>query len=449
MSRKKVIVKKKKLKFKKAFQIFIDQTTSLWRLTRWAKKKNHKSKKISKISDLIQKKLDETIIRTTIEFENKIDMLFIQFFSNTKHANLRDTLKYRYLNVVIKTHENIIEEKILQTIKKCKLDNVSRSNDISNKILKLLINKLMSTLLRLFRVCATLNYHFRCFRKAHIIALKKSNKSNYTNLKAYKFIALLNTLSKTFELIIVKRINNLTETHKLLFNTQMNERREKTCKTTLKLLTKQIHIVWNMSKNKVATLLSLDVAEAYDHVSREKLIHNLRKKRISEWIIAWINCFMQNKHITLIIDEQATFMNRVSVNISQDSFISFILYLFYNANILEIFETSRYKITIINFVNDINILIYDTSTTNNCRVLEQTHIVCEQWMSRHDACFASIKYELLHLARNHKRFDMTIIININDIIKRSSITVRILRVQIDIKLKWESHMRKIQKKKII
>jgi hypothetical protein len=69
-------------------------------------------------------------------------------------------------------------------------------------------------------------------------------------------------------------------------------------------------------------------------------------------------------------------------------------------------------------------------------------------MSRYDARFASIKYELLHLVRNHKRFDMTIIININDIIKRSLIIVRILKVQIDIKLKWESHVRKIQKKMI-
>ncbi len=178
------------------------------------------------------------IIKTTIEFENKIDMLFIQFFLSTSQTDLSDTLKYRYFNAVIKTHENIIEKEIHQTIKKCKFDNVSKSNDISNKVLKLLINKLMSTLLRLFRVCAMLNYHFRCFREAYIIALKKFNKSKYTNFKMYKLITLLNTLNKTLKSIIVKRINNLIETHKFLLNTQMSERRNKTCETTLKLFTK-------------------------------------------------------------------------------------------------------------------------------------------------------------------------------------------------------------------
>ncbi len=42
---------------------------------------------------------------------------------------------------------------------------------------------------------------------------------------------------------------------------------------------------------------------------------------------------------------------------------------------------------------------------------------------------------------------MSIIINIKKIIKKFSIIERILSVQIDIKLKWKSHVRKIQKKK--
>ncbi len=87
---------------------------------------------------------------------------------------------------------------------------------------------------------------------------------------------------------------------------------------------------------------------------------------------------MQNKHTTLIIDDQTTLMSRINVDISQESFISLILYLFYNANIFEIFEISKHKISTISFVNDINILIYDTSKTSNCKTLKQAHVVCEQ-----------------------------------------------------------------------
>jgi prenyltransferase beta subunit len=161
----------------------------------------------------------------------------------------------------------------------------------------------MFTLMNLFKVCAEQNYHSRCFKKTHITFLKKSNKSNYTNFKTYKFIALFNILNKTLKLIIVKRINNLAKTHKLLFETQMRKRRKRACERTLKLFTKQFHIVWNMSKNKMKTLSNLNVIDAYDHVSKERLIHNLRKKRISNWIIAWTDNFMQNRCTTLKINE--------------------------------------------------------------------------------------------------------------------------------------------------
>ncbi len=259
------------------------------------------------------------------------------------------------------------------------------------------MKKLMFTLMSLFKICAELNYHLRCFRKTHIIFLKKFNKSNYTNLKTYKFIALFNILNKTLKSIIVKQISNLTKTHKLFFETQISERRKKTDKTTLKLFIKQIHIIWNMSKNKIIILLNLNVIEAYNHVSKKKLIHNLRKKRISNWIIVWIDNFMQNKHTTFKINEQSTLMNLIKVDISQNFFVSFILYLFYNANILEIFERFKYKITIIDFVNDINILTYDTNITSNCKALKKMHVICELWTQRHKL------YEQLQSAEENAR----------------------------------------------
>jgi hypothetical protein len=139
----------------------------------------------------------------------------------------------------------------------------------------------MFTLMNLFKICAERNYYSRCFQKTHIIFLKKFNKNDYTNFKTYKFIAFFNILSKTLKLIIVKRIHNLAKTHKLLFETQISKRRKRICETTLKFFTKQIHIVWNMNKNKITILLNLNVIDAYDHVSKKRLIHNLRKRRIS------------------------------------------------------------------------------------------------------------------------------------------------------------------------
>ncbi len=170
-------------------------------------------------------------------------MLKEQFFSETTEADLSDMTNFSYRDVVVKTTSLISEDEIRQIIKKCKFDNASSSNEISNRILKILIKKLLSFLTNLFRACVEHDYHSLCFREANIIILKKSNKSNYTDFKTYKFIALLNTIDKAFESIIAQRISTFAETHDMLFATQMKRRRRKICETTLKLFIEQIHTI--------------------------------------------------------------------------------------------------------------------------------------------------------------------------------------------------------------
>ncbi len=154
-----------------------------------------------------------------------------------------DISTYSYSNAVNEMSELIDENEIRRTIKRCKSDNASRSNDIPNRVLKVLVNKLISHFLSLFRVCVELNYHSLCFRETHIIALKKSKKKNYTNIKTYRSIVLLNTLDKALKSIIAQRISDLTKTHDLLSISQMSERRNRSCETTLKLFIEQIHTV--------------------------------------------------------------------------------------------------------------------------------------------------------------------------------------------------------------
>jgi hypothetical protein len=179
----------------------------------------------------------------TTNFEFKIRLLSNLFFSNTIEIDLIDMSSFNYFNVVLKSSSLIMKNEIRQTIKRCKSNNASKSNDILNRILKILVNKLMTHLMNLFRVCVALSYHSRCFREIHTIALKKSRKKNYTDVKTYKSIAFLNIFDKILKSVIARRISDLTKTHDLLIVNQMNERKNRSYETILKLLTKQIHTI--------------------------------------------------------------------------------------------------------------------------------------------------------------------------------------------------------------
>ncbi len=99
-------------------------------------------------------------------------------------------------------------------------------------------------------------------------------------------------------------------------------------------------------------------------------------------------------------------MRKINANISQRSFISLILFLFFNANLIEKCKALRIKIEVLDFVNDINILVYNRFIEEICRTLSKAYDVCAKWACTHDVMFASEKYELTHFTRKSKKFDM-------------------------------------------
>ncbi len=196
-------------------------------------------------------------------------------------------------------------------------------------------------------------------------------------------------------------------------------------------------------------MLSLDVVETFNHVSHIRLLHTLRMRRTLNYIIKWTCSFLKDKESSLTFNEQISAMRRVNADISQEFFISSILFLFFNASLIEKCEALEIKIKVLNFVNDINILIYDKITESICKTLSQAHDVCAKWARTHDATFASEKYELTHFIRKSKRFDMTVSLCIENSIIKSKSNVWILEVQLNTKLQWDSHLRQIEADHVI
>jgi hypothetical protein len=165
-------------------------------------------------------------------------------------------------------------------------------------------------------------------------------------------------------------------------------------------------------------------------------------------MINWVNSFLRDKSITLAINRRAIEQFAIQTSISQKFSIFSLLYFFYNADLLKMCDKFDTNTRSLRYANDVNILTYDKSTKKNCRTLKRVHRLCEKWTARHKFVFALIKYELIHFTRNSKKFNMIVIFNIINNIIESKTNIRVLELQIDTKLKWDSHVRKIQKKMI-
>ena len=437
--KQKIIRKAKMLSFRKEISAVTESPLGIWKLARWAKDRSQKPREIPKMPPLRHGG------QTAETFEEKAEMLKAKFFPPPPPADLSD-IPGSFYPAAADCPMMITKNEVIANIQCLKSDKAPGPDGITNKILKACSTKLAELLTPLFQACVTQAYHPREFKRANTITLKKPGKKDNTSPKAYRPIALLNTMGKVLEAVIAKKITHIAEQHRLLPDTQMGARRGRSTESALELLTEQVYTVWGQGNDKVATLLSMDVAGAFDTVSHRRLIHNLRKRKIPKWITDWTASFLENRKTTLAINRRATGEFAVRTGIPQGSPISPILYLFYNADLLEICQRPGTNTSALGFVDDVNVLAYGKSTEENCRTLERIHRKCELWATRHGSVFAPDKYELIHLSRNPKKFNMTATIQIETNLIEPKTDIRVLGLQIDTKLKWGAHIRKTQEK---
>jgi len=79
----------------------------------------------------------------------------------------------------------------------------------------------------------------------------------------------------------------------------------------------------------------------------------------------------------ITIDDYTTMKHNININISQDFLLSSILYLFYNANLLEVCDDIKLRTNFTDFMNDVNILTYKEFIKRNCRVLSKIYDRCK------------------------------------------------------------------------
>ena len=133
----------------------------------------------------------------------------------------------------------------------------------------------------------------------------------------------------------------------------------------LNLLINQVHEIW-WNENHVISLLFLNITEVYDHVIHSRIMHILWVKKISEQLMKWIWAFMTNKILILMLSDIETEKKLIFAEMSQEFFLSLILYLFYAAEFLKICNSIRNWLSMSIFVNDIILLIYEQIIERNC-----------------------------------------------------------------------------------
>jgi Reverse transcriptase (RNA-dependent DNA polymerase) len=438
---------------RKEFREHIAEATStpqgVYRLAKWARLKAGHPRELPQLPQLLVKRRNELQEIVTVKLNTlpqKLNALREKFFPKPKEADLSD-INPRLHPVPTYIDEEIEEKEIHEALQHVANDKAPGPDQIPNRVLKSAEEWLTPHLYKVFNATVRIGYHPKAWKAAITLALRKPNKEDYTLVGAYRPIALLNTMGKILELVMSRKLSLLAESNGNLPETQMGARKGRSTETALQLLTEQVYTIWNLSgKQRVATMLCMDISGAFDNVSHTRLLDNLRKRKIPNFIVQWVTSFLQERTTIIKVTEGESELFHTETGIPQGSPISPILFLFFIADLLDTTNNAALRTSAIGFVDDIHILTYGDSTERNCKTLERIHQRCEEWARKHGAQFAPEKYELIHFAKRPKQFNMMATLQIGQIQKVATNNVRVLGVQIDTKLKWGPHLAKIVQK---
>ena len=382
------------------------------------------------------------------EIPEKQSLLKNSFFPPARQANLDDIQEYTYPTP--KEFPEITKREIRTAINTSHPNKAAEEDGLTFRVLQTALNHIEPWVQAIYNACMKLGYCPKHFRHSRTMVLRKPEKDDYTQPKSYRPIALLSTLGKGLEKVIAARLSYLVEEYQLLPKEHTGGRKLSSIENAIHMILKGVHGAWKNRDNQVASLLMLDVKGAFDNVSHARLLHNLRKRGISEKATNWIKSFLDNRSTVIVIPKGESPRYDIETGIPQGSPISPILYLFYNADIADICRHKGHLAP--TYIDDVSVLVKGPTAQANCETLREIHTEIQQWAITHASEFGVDKYQLMHFWPNKRIMkkardnNLDAELDLGTHVVKPTKKARLLGINFDPGLEWTAHIQSLEAK---
>jgi len=292
-------------------------------------------------------------------------------------------------------------EQIRAQLKKLKPFKAPGPDGIPNVALTKCADLIAERLCHIYRAMLDKNLMFKPWKEFVTVVLRKPGKPNYDIPKAYRPIALLNTMWKAITAIIANHITYITEKHQILPANHFGGRPGRTTADAIHLLVTKIKNAWRAGK--VTSVLFLDIEGAFPNANPDKLIHNLRKRGIPTKYVKFIHSMLGNRITTLKFDGFVSDQIPIDNGIGQGDPLSMVLYQYYNADLLDIPKHDGEDAEA--YVDDTIMMATDTDFNGaHCKLKD---MMCradgvESWSKTHSSLLEYSKLALINFGHRHK-----------------------------------------------
>lgn len=249
---------------------------------------------------------------------------------------------------------------------------------------------------QLFNTCLKLGHHPRPWRAAKVVMLRKPNKPDASNPRAYRPITLEETFGKLLEKVIARRLNYHANEGQALPSNQFGTRSLSGVTDASQSLLQDIE--WARANHLKTSALAVDVQGFFDKVHPAILYSELRNMQCPEDMLQWVLSFCSDRSVAISFDGfTSPLINKPDLGVPQGSPISPILAALFARSALTLFDRSP-NIKIKAYVDDHLLIVFSKTYEQNLHLLTEAYTSLSNHLFTMGLTLDAAKTDLIHFA---------------------------------------------------
>ena len=232
--------------------------------------------------------------------------------NRTYHSYLKKSTENNFYCTPATEHE------VAKLIKNLKNKSSHGEDAISNKLLKLIQENVVTPLTYLINRSIKENYFPKIFKHAIVKPLFKSGDNQL--IENYRPISLLRVISKLIERVVNDRLVNYLEKYKLLSDHQYGFRKNR---STVDATLDYFGTILDKLNNKETVFTAMiDLSKAFDVLKKNVILDKLNHYGVRGSMLMWFDSFLSNRTISVQINDIKSDTECINLGTPQGGVIS-------------------------------------------------------------------------------------------------------------------------------
>ena len=285
------------------------------------------------------------------------------------------------------------------------------------------------TIVSMFNACLRLSHFPSIWKDAKIKVIPKPGRTDYTQLKSFRPIGLINVWGKVLEKLLSNRIQYHIRQQRGISERQFGFTAQKSTEDAIHEL---IDLALDKRKENIVALISLDIEGAFDNAWWPHLLNELRRQNTPNNLLRLTRSYLTNRKVR--VDYAGSEVNKSTTKgcIQGSTCGPFFFNVVLNPLLIMDFDIN---VHIQAFADDVSVMVYANKERELETRINRTLDVLHKWGRSVKLNFSESKTQVMFF----KMKDPNITITMNGRTLQPVDDITLLGVKIDKNLKWIRH----------